>query len=628
MIAKFVLEQGDSSGKVFLLEDGERWVFGRDPDKSDIFVDDESVSRVHFVCTYKGPEGYYIENMSKTNPLQVNDTDLEESSLLKDGDRVKIGHAIYRFTSVSEDIVVQGLDDLDREAYFPDEDSIEEDVLALQEQSEEDDQDTIFCDQDDTHDISLAEINFDLLEAGRWLFKIINGPNSGAEFAMETGAEYIVGKDSSECDIIIHDLSVSHKHLKLSISAEEVLEIQDLGSSNGTFVNEEKLEANVAHPLVLTDVITMGTTSFVVIDKEGEAQTIVAPALPALQKYIEQAVEKEEGAKKESEDSSEDLKDGEDIELDGISEEPLPKTYIMGISNKMLILISCAVIFLISWGAISLFQGEEVVVDHLDHHKELRIALKNYPDVQYTFNKSNGKLFLLGHVLTSIDKGQLMYNLQNLTFIDQSSDNIIIDELVWNEMNQTLQWNVDFKGISMYSPRPGLFVLSGVLDSREKAEDLNEYIGINFPYLDRLENHVVVEEEVLAQINRELLDGGFNNIDVAFTDSDIVLKGLIDVDQGFDFKRIVREVEKIRGIRSVRNFVTEQENEEASILDISDRYVVTGNSKVDNTNLSVVINGKILTRGDSLDGMVITSIRPDVVFLEMGGFKYKIEYND
>jgi hypothetical protein len=40
-----------------------------------------------------------------------------------------------------------------------------------------------------------------------------------------------------------------------------------------------------------------------------------------------------------------------------------------------------------------------------------------------------------------------------------------------------------------------------------------------------------------------------------------------------------------------------------------------------------VINGKILSLGDNLDGMVITAISPTAVLLEKDGLKFKINYN-
>ena len=45
--------------------------------------------------------------------------------------------------------------------------------------------DTIYKDEDLESKENLAEINFDLDESGRWLLKVVGGPNNGAEFSMQ-----------------------------------------------------------------------------------------------------------------------------------------------------------------------------------------------------------------------------------------------------------------------------------------------------------------------------------------------------------------------------------------------------------------------------------------------------------
>ena len=89
---------------------------------------------------------------------------------------------------------------------------------------------------------------------------------------------------------------------------------------------------------------------------------------------------------------------------------------------------------------------------------------------------------------------------------------------------------------------------------------------------------------------------------------------------------LLGEFEQIRGIRSVRNFVVELAPEE-SMIDLSDQYSVTGSSDQGSASFSVVVNGRILQRGDTLDGMTITSIKQDMILLERDGFKFKIDYN-
>jgi hypothetical protein len=62
------------------------------------------------------------------------------------------------------------------------------------------------------------------------------------------------------------------------------------------------------------------------------------------------------------------------------------------------------------------------------------------------------------------------------------------------------------------------------------------------------------------------------------------------------------------------------------MVNISDKYSVTGYSNFGNS-LTVVINGRILSPGDMLDGMTITSIKVNSVLLEKDGVKYRIDYS-
>ena len=62
--------------------------------------------------------------------------------------------------------------------------------------------------------------------------------------------EYIVNKDEfvvgrlPECDMVIPEDTISSRHAKI-IKGEEHFEIRDLGSTNGTFVNDEKIEQGI-----------------------------------------------------------------------------------------------------------------------------------------------------------------------------------------------------------------------------------------------------------------------------------------------------------------------------------------------------------------------------------------------
>lgn len=230
----------------------------------------------------------------------------------------------------------------------------------------------------------------------------------------------------------------------------------------------------------------------------------------------------------------------------------------------------------------------------------------------------------------SIDKSELLYKVDALSYIRSVDDNVINDEAVWQEMNILLSKRPEFQGVSMYSPEPGKFVLSGYVKTEKQAACLSEYLNLHFNYLSLLENKVVVETFLFQTVSGQLLQAGFANIQVSFANGEIILTGYVNHESEEKFRAVVESLANLSGVRMIKNFVVVLPVEEG-IIDLNlrypRRYRITGYSKYGDASINVVINGRILTRGDVLDGMTITSIQPNCIFLEKGGLRYKIEYN-
>ena len=84
-------------------------------------------------------------------------------------------------------------------------------------------------------------------------FVMRSGPTPGATFSLE-GDQLVIGRDSSSA-IAINDAEVSRKHARLTFQGGKYV-IEDLGSTNGTFVNGQRLVS----PVVLKsgDVVSLG----------------------------------------------------------------------------------------------------------------------------------------------------------------------------------------------------------------------------------------------------------------------------------------------------------------------------------------------------------------------------------
>jgi len=558
MAGYLIGEEGPLAGLVLRFEEGQEWVLGRDPDEVNVVLEDPMVSRKHVICRLT-PEGFILENLSAVNPATQNGKIITEPVLLQEGDIIQIGNTFFRF---SERIP-----------------QTEEPEPTLLEDSAD-----------------LATLSIASPPDARWMIKVITGPNSGAEFYMHKGKTYVIGKDASLCDIILQDLSVSRQHARITVDDVDQVFIEDLGSRNGTLVGGKAITDRTQ--LSSESVVALGTTSFLVIDREQSRETLISEA-PA---PVEEASSEEMALKKDW------------------KETVIPRKHLI-----LAGVVACLLLGLFV-GMVSLFQSEPLAVSTKHQSEQIADIIKKYPDIQFSYNEGSGKLFMTGHVLTPIEKQELTYQLNGLSFLQNIEDTVVIDEYVWTNMNALLMTNPAWMGISIHSPVPGRFVLRGYLQTADQAQALSDYLNINFPYLDRLDNQVVVESNLNTQIQSVLMEKGFNNVTYQLTDGELMLAGRVDSKDSSKFDSMVKEFKAIAGIRSLKNYVVFT-NEDSSLVDLSTKYKVMGYSKKDGSNQFVVINGKILTLGDNLDGMIITSISPSLVVLEKDGLKFKINYN-
>src|ERR1700741_4569031 len=73
----------------------------------------------------------------------------------------------------------------------------------------------------------------------RLALRFISGKYQGGEFPIEENREIVVGR-SSDLDMVLAEGMVSRKHAKIELRSGTV-HIEDLVSTNGTFVNGERI---------------------------------------------------------------------------------------------------------------------------------------------------------------------------------------------------------------------------------------------------------------------------------------------------------------------------------------------------------------------------------------------------
>lgn len=629
MPAHLIAEEGPHRGLILNLEQGNEWTLGRDPDTCDFIIEEASVSRKQARLT-KTPEGIVLKNLSKVNPTLVNDEEKERPYLLKEGDRIQVGNTVFLF---SEEAIpateppakkpqktTGGYDDIfgdveptdSEEVTEPEEEkrkeepqmgAIEPEELRIPPappKPESTPYDTIFEDTGVEE-----ELPFNLISESPLLLKVISGPNAGAEIGIEKGRVYTIGKDPNSCDIVFQDLSVSRNHARLGVSADGVIDIEDLGSKNGVAVNGAAItERKVITP---QDLIALGTTVFMIIDREAPQETIYSPMVPTyeapkpLEETAPAAVEEEN-------------KEGRDWK-----KEPIPTKYLFMAG-------SVAAIFLIMFlSFFSLFKSKGIEVAQKEPVSEIKEALAKFEDVQFSYNPGSGRLFLVGHVLTPVEYQEMNYRLGQIGFITTVDNNVVIDESVWKMMNEILADNANWRGVSIHSPTPGKFVVSGYIPDAVQATALSEYLTVNFPYLDRLENNVVIEDTLNTQLQAMLGGQNLGAVTLQLTNGNVILSGRYNENMSSQMNALIKEMNGVKGVSSVRNFAVASHPNQAGI-DLTQQYQVTGSSTFDGKGYSIVMNGRIYTLGDPVDGMRITSIEPSTILLERDGIKYRIDY--
>jgi len=76
--------------------------------------------------------------------------------------------------------------------------------------------------------------------ARSYVLRFISGKYQGGEFPVASEKQILIGR-SSDLDMVLVEDMVSRKHARIAMQADQIW-IEDLGSTNGTFVNGEKIK--------------------------------------------------------------------------------------------------------------------------------------------------------------------------------------------------------------------------------------------------------------------------------------------------------------------------------------------------------------------------------------------------
>jgi hypothetical protein len=101
--------------------------------------------------------------------------------------------------------------------------------------------------------------------------RFISGKYQGGEFPLTTSTEIIVGR-SSDLDMVLVEDMVSRRHARIQVGPDMSITIEDLGSTNGTFVNGEKIKRAA---LKEGDRVLIGTSILKVVSTDPASASMV-----------------------------------------------------------------------------------------------------------------------------------------------------------------------------------------------------------------------------------------------------------------------------------------------------------------------------------------------------------------
>jgi pSer/pThr/pTyr-binding forkhead associated (FHA) protein len=284
---------------------------GREED-NDIWLDDETSSRYHTELAWDGGQ-VYITDCDSLNGVQLNGRRIRGTLVIKHGDLVEIGSHRFIFEIAELPVPLAEQDDpllnhlrrlsISPETGFPDYSRRPanahalpttpfEEVAPFEFDSLKLDRTVLQLPRSTPGEIN-AELNdpeisqdvlgfnpitpLTLLERPGSLCTICNGEMAGRSFLLDR-PELTIGW-SAECDVVIHDDSVSAQHVQFLCQTNGDY-VQDLTSQNGTTVNGEHLNGLLL--LQKGDVIGVGNVrlEYTYIT---EAQTSSLPPLTLLE---------------------------------------------------------------------------------------------------------------------------------------------------------------------------------------------------------------------------------------------------------------------------------------------------------------------------------------------------------
>jgi pSer/pThr/pTyr-binding forkhead associated (FHA) protein len=283
MIKKFILKiiEGNDVGSVFELDEGVRYEVRRSPvgampsdidRKRSVFLNDAEISKLHAALVVVAGE-LVVQDQGSTNGVIVNNKKINKS-LLVNNDRIKIGTTVLQ-VQVETDKPSEGMTFIGRASSKYSKEAHDFKKLAKVLDEKITFQPPVKMDSPFDVNSQSGKLFLEAVEAvyelkkgkkeeeeslpemvSGYMFQILimSGPMESEKFNFYKKT-IVIGRTK---DLWIPDSSVSREHAEISVYGNGVFKIKDLGSQNGTFINDLRIQTATFKE---TDIIKLGDTS-------------------------------------------------------------------------------------------------------------------------------------------------------------------------------------------------------------------------------------------------------------------------------------------------------------------------------------------------------------------------------
>ena len=94
------------------------------------------------------------------------------------------------------------------------------------------------------------------------------------KWTIEVGKKYTIGRSKKKVDISIQDITISRVHSEFIFYDKDKIMIKDFNSSNGTYINKQRIEPNKENYFSVRDVLSIGDEKkeliFLIVNDEEE----------------------------------------------------------------------------------------------------------------------------------------------------------------------------------------------------------------------------------------------------------------------------------------------------------------------------------------------------------------------